>query len=398
LINGGHMNFTFTPMLKNSLIMLLLLHFPSYAVWYQGSAKHNFNLLNFDQVRTATIKRAVANATMKDSSYIQVEDIVLNGLLKSSKTLLRSEGQLRRIEIIDESIDKDIFSVIVKVDIKSSMSCEKDPYTKSLLITQFPLLNPHQAKQGGLFNLGMQVSKRFDMQLNSQPKTFISLLHSESFMPSSANKKEHYLENVGKYLATKHDSQFILFGAIRDISLFEQVKDQLLFDDVLLRRNFTIELYLYDALRNKMLLQKNYHGEANWQYELNHIVDTNNSVFWRTNYGRNVLHTINSAVTDINETLGCQQSLSQIIHQENQKLVINIGENQGVKIGDKFELVHQRIVSGGNGKSLTLHSVDHLRTLNVVQLNAKHAILTNDGSGPPLDNQLLNLVIPKYIF
>jgi len=392
------MNFTVRPMIKNSIAMLLLLNFPCYAVWYQGSAQHNFNLLNFDQVRTATIKRAVANATMKDSSYIQVEDIVLNGLLKSSKTLLRSEGQLRRIEIIAESIDEDMFSVTVKVDIKSSISCEKDPYSKSLLITQFPLLNPNQAKQGSLFNLGVQVSKRFEMQLNSQPKTFVRLLHDQSFLPNSPNEKAHYLENVGKYLATEYNSQFILFGAVRDISLFEQVKDQLLIDDVLLRRNFTIELYLYDALRNNMLLQKTYHGEANWQYELNHAVDTNNSVFWRTKYGRNVLHTINSAVTDINDTLGCQQSLSQIIHQENQQLVINIGKNQGVKIGDEFELVHQRIVPGANGKSLTLHSVDHLRTLNVVQLNAKNATLTNNSTGPPLDNQLLNLVIPKALF
>ncbi len=392
------MHLSFSLLKINSVIVFLLCSFSCFATWHQGSAKKSFNAFNFDNIRTETIKRAIANAAMKDRSYIQVEDIVLDGLLQSSKTLLRSEGQIRRVEIIAESIDGDTLTVTVKADIKSLISCEKDAYAKSLLITQFPILKPMQAVDGALFDLGIQASKRFEMQLNSQPKVSVNLLHKSALISDTSDEKERYLKEVGAYLATEHDSQFILFGAIRDISLFEQVKEQLLIDDVLLRRNFTVELYLYDAIRDNMLLQKNYHGEANWQYESNHIVDTNNSVFWRMDYGRSVLHTINSAVIDISDALNCQQSLSQIIHQENDLLVINIGNKQGVKVGDEFELVSQRLITGANGNTYAIHSVDHLSTLSVIQVSAKSAVLKSDSFIALPENQLLNLVTPKSIF
>jgi len=369
-----------------------------FATWYQGSAKQSFNALNFDGIRTQTIKNAIANAAMKSNSFIQVEDIVLDGLLQSSKIVLRSEGQIRRAEIISESIDDDVLFVIVNVDIKPLISCKKDPYAKSLLLTQFPIVKPSQAAQGSLFDLGTQTSLRFEQQLNDQPSIYVSSLLSKAFMIDDSSKMERYLEEVGRYLATEHDSQFILFGAIRDISLFEQVKEQLLIDDVLLRRNFTLQLYLYDAIRGNILLQKNYHGEASWLYEPNHIVDTNNSVFWRTDYGRSILHTVSSAVVDINDILSCQQSLPQIIHNDNGELVINIGKKQGVKIGDEFELASLRLLARRNGKTSPLITVDQLRKFSVTEVNNKSAVLMSDSQSVPTDNQLFNLVSPKSIF
>jgi hypothetical protein len=384
--------------IKCSIVFLCLLSPASFATWYQGSAEQPVGLLNFDAIRTQTIKRAIANASMQSNSYIQVENIVLDGLLQSSKTILRSEGQIRRVEILSESLNDDVLSVTVKVDIKPLISCQKDPYSKSLLVAQFPLLKPSQAAHGALFDLGAQTSRRFEKQLSSSPKILVNSLLSKSVIPDDSEEMSRYLESVGRYLATEYDSQFILFGAIRDLSLFEQVKDNLLIDDVLLRRNFTIELYLYDGFRGSILLQKNYHGEANWLYENNHNVDTNNSVFWRTDYGRSVLHTINGAVTDINDVLSCQQSLSQIISHENGQLVINIGKNQGVQVGDEFELVTQRVIDSGNGKTRILHSVDHSRTLNVVQVNNQSAVLTSESLSFLTGNQLFNLVSPKSVF
>ena len=117
-----------------------------------------------------------------------------------------------------------------------------------------------------------------------------------------------------------------------------------MFDDVSLRRNFTIQVYLYDAIRDDMVLKKNYHGEGDWKYADNQAVDTNNSLFWRTDYGRNMLHTISSAVTDINDVLSCQQSFPQIIDNTNGQLVINIGKKQGVKVGDEFEFTRKIII------------------------------------------------------
>lgn len=394
------MGFSLKLVIRCTIVFFSLLSSQSFATWFQGSAAQPIGILNFDETRTKTIKRAVANAVMKSNSFIQIEDIVLDGLLQSSKTVLRSEGQIRRVEILNESIDGDVLSVIVKVDVKPSINCQKDDYAKSLLITQFPLLKPTQAAQGSLFDIGIHTSKRFELQLNTQPKVFVSSLISGSLMSDNVvgNINQQYLEKAGRYLAAEHNSQFILFGAIQDISLFEQVKEQMIIDDIRLRRNFTFQLYLYDAIRGDILLKKNYHGEGDWQYTHNHKVDTNNSVFWRTDYGRNMLHTISSAVTDINDVLSCEKSLPQIIDKANEQLVINIGRKQGVKIGDEFELVNRRFLQGVNGKPYPLLSVDHSATLNVIEVNDQSAVLTSDSLSAIHGGQIHNLVSPKYIF
>jgi len=383
-----------------SLLFSLLCSSTCFATWYQGNAQRNIEGADFDEVRTQTIKRAIANAAMQSHSFIQAEDIVLDGLLQSSKTLLRSEGQIRRVEIVSETIDGDTLSVFVKVDVSPILNCLQDPYAKSLLITQIPLVNPNQAAHGALFDIGIQTSKRFEMQLKSQPRVFVNSMINKAFVPydSFGGVDDHYLEEVGRYLASEHDSQFILFGSIRDISLFEQVKEEFLSDDVLLRRNFTLKLYLYDAVRGNILLQKDYHGEANWKYAQNYKVDTNNSLFWRTDYGRSVLHTINSAVTDINETLSCQESLPRIIHNADGQLVINIGEKQGVKLGDEFSLVNYRLLNGANGKVRPLLSTDYTSTLNVIQVDNRSAVLTSNSLAVIDDSQLFNLVSPKSLF
>lgn len=391
----------FKSIIKSIIVSVLTLSsFQCFATWYQGSALQSVGTLNFDEIRTQTIKNAIADAVMKSNSFMQVEDIVLDGLLQSSKTILRSDGQIRRVEILSESLNDDILSVTVKVDIKPLASCQRDHYSKSLIIAQFPLLKPNQAAEGALFDIGIQTSKRFELQLNSEPMVYVNSLLSGSLMPDNAlgNINEQYIEEVGRYLATEHNSQFILFGAIQDISLFEQVTDQLLLDDVALRRNFTIQLYLYDALRDDMLLKKNYHGEGDWKYADNQTVDTKNSVFWRTDYGRNMLHTISSAVTDINDVLGCQQSLPQIIDNANGQLVINIGKNHGVKVGDEFEMVNRRFLQRENGTSYSLLSVDHAKKLNVIAVDSQSSVLTSDSLGVINNSQLHNLVSPKSIF
>lgn len=157
------------------LCLLLVLLCPlAKATWYQGQASKIIGKRDFEKVRTETIKMAIANAAMQGQSYLQAEDIVLDGLLQSSKTVLRSKGQIRRVEIVDEFIDQGVLSVIVRADVEPMLACEKDIYAKSLLNTQFTILNPVQAAVGALFDIGAQTTKRFEQQLDAQPNVQVN--------------------------------------------------------------------------------------------------------------------------------------------------------------------------------------------------------------------------------
>lgn len=351
-----------------------------HATWYKGNAQHPINDLNFDEVRAQTIKNAIANAALKSSSYIRAEDIALDGLLLSSKTVLQSEGHIRRVDIISETITDGILQVVVNVDFKTLNDCQQSRYAKSLLITQFPLVKPLQARTGEIFDFGQHVVSRLKNQLTAHPTlTTPQLLNVLiASVDQSAIEWRTALIEKAKYLANQHQKQFVLLGNIRDISLFEQFKDNLLIDDVTTRRNFTLQIYLIDAISNKMVLDKRYHTEANWQYPINHQVDTNNSLFWRGDFGRSVLNTINSAVTDITNQLRCQPVLAQIIHKRDNQLMINLGQRHGVTVGDTFQAVHQQQFYSNSGRANYLLLPKESSRLTVVQANEEHAVVQGD--------------------
>ena len=365
--------------------------------WYQGSAQVAVKGFDFDEIRSSAIKRAITNAAFQASSYIDAEEIVLDGLLQSSKSAIRSEGRLRRVEILSETVRDDILTVEVRVDFEPLMDCRSDDYRKSLVIAQMPLLNAVQGANGGLFNIGSHVSKRFEQQLLAQQDVAVGQLLNQAFLPHNSMQQIDHRDaaQTARYLAGEYASQFILFGFIRDISLFEQVKDQLLFDDVKLRRNFTMQIYLFDGIRGSILMQKEYHGESDWLFAAHETVDTYNSLFWRSDYGRMMLNTINGAVTDINDMLRCQQTLAQVISKGEHELVINMGNRHGLKVRDEFRLMKYRLLSGANGQSLPLLSANEQRFFTVSRVDSRSAVLTSASASLLENSHLFDFVSPK---
>ena len=379
------------------VLILLLCPLAAYSQWYQGSAQVPVKGFDFDEVRSSAIKRAITNAAFQASSYINAEEIVLDGLLQSSKSAIRSEGRLRRVEILSETVNDDMLTVAVRVDFEPLMGCSGDNYRKSLVIAQMPLLNAVQGANGGMFNIGSHVSKRFEQQLLAQDHVAVGQLLNQAFLPHNSMQQIDYRDaaETARYLAGEYASQFILFGFIRDISLFEQVKDKLLIDDVKLRRNFTVQLYLYDGIRGNILLQKEYHGESDWLYASHETVDTYNSLFWRGDYGRMMLNTINGAVTDINDVLRCQQPLAQVISKGEHELVINMGERHGLKTRDEFSLMKYRLLRGANGQSLPLLSANGQRFFTVSRVDSQSAVLTSASASLMENSHLFDFVSPK---
>ena len=155
-----------------------------------------------------------------------------------------------------------------------------------------------------------------------------------------------------------------------------------------------MQLYLFDAFKNKMLVNQSYHGEADWNFNATYPVDTYNSLFWRSDYGRVVLNTINSAVIDISNTLTCQKSLGQIIHKNNQHIVINIGSEMGVAKGDRFQLIKSEALPGQNGNVFNILTNEETHVLTVVSADAQTATLSSNDASLFDNSNLFDLVSP----
>ncbi|MFT2091705.1 flagella assembly protein FlgT middle domain-containing protein [Paraglaciecola sp. 2405UD69-4] len=381
-----------------ALVALLLLSFSATvtANWQQGEASVAIEGADLTDVRVQAIKNAVADASFKNGSFIAAEDVVLDGLLISSKSVITTQGQIQRVEVMSETVTDDILKVVVKVSFSPLFNCAHDGYNRSMLVAQFQVLKPQQAKYGSIFDLGKQISKRFERQLSVEHNSPKVLLIDKAFTDVNSYDKIDLQEITDKaiYMTREYGRQFVLFGFIRDISLFEQVTEELLTDDVSLRRNFTIQVYLLDAYKHNILYKETYHSEADWEYSSDYSVDTNNSLFWRSDYGRVVLNTINMAVSDVSNLLQCERSFAQVINTEQQSITINMGAENGIKKGDKFTLYKKRLPIGVNGMShSTLRSYPAVE-LEVKQVDSTSSVLDMYNPNQFINIELLDLVSP----
>ncbi|WP_416305609.1 flagellar assembly protein T N-terminal domain-containing protein [Neptunicella sp. SCSIO 80796] len=326
------------------LLLLLLIAVTANCLaaenWYQGEAHMLIGDAPLDEVREKTIKNAIADASFQAGAMISSEEILLNGLLVNSKVVFRSQGVIRRAEVLSESIDDGVLTVRVEVDIHHGRDCVEAKYTKNILVTQFQLLKPKQAAIGGLFNLAKHVSKRLEQQLDSQPDKSSVILLDEAFttldLLNGLDRTE--VAQKSSYLRREYGHQFVLFGVIRDISVFNRVKKKTFSDDVTTRRNFTIRIYLLDVYHNKIVFEDSYHAETDWPFAVNEQVDTNSSIFWQSDYGRAVLNTLSTAIVDIDDIVSCSTLYGQIMQKADEGYVINFGRRHGVEVGDTFIL------------------------------------------------------------
>ncbi|MEG3765914.1 flagellar assembly protein T N-terminal domain-containing protein [Alteromonas sp. 14N.309.X.WAT.G.H12] len=386
-----------TPILRIFLLLLACLSpLSAFAEWVQGESTLAIKDAPLDDVRLVAIKNAIADASFQAGSLISAEDVVLNGLLVSSKAEIHSTGRIQRVEILSETVEDGKLTVVVRVNITPIFSCESDKYSRTVLVTRFQLLKPRQAAYGDIYDFGQQISKRIEQQLIRQPNSLSVQLMDQAFAETTSFNamQPQMMYEKASYLAQTYGRQFIVFGFIRDISLFEQINTENDDDDAALKRNFTLDVYVIDAFRNALLLQDSYHSEANWSFTEASAVDTHNSLFWRSEYGRVSLNTVNAAVSDISTAIACKASITQIVDKLPDGLVVGMGSDQGVSLGDSFSLLKKRALKRTPYTGIAVqHPLKNLR-FTVSEVNAGASVLTSDNPAALSLADLYDLVTP----
>ncbi|MFT6908451.1 MAG: hypothetical protein ACJAS1_005153 [Oleiphilaceae bacterium] len=382
------------------LLSLVLLIYPSFILaenWIQGVARMRIADAPIEDVREMTIKNAFADASFNAGVMVSSEEILLNGLLVNSKVIFRSQGMLRRGEVLSESIDNDILTVRVRADImRYEQSCIDSKYLKKILITQFQLAKPKQASIGALYDFPNHVTKRFKQQLESYTNNPNLLLSNKSFTKLTSLNGIDKSEIIRKaaYLSRNLGYQFAVFGVIRDISTFNRVRKEILGEDVTMRRNFTVRLYVLDIYHKNIVYENSYHAEADWNFGINSIVDMNSSIFWQSDFGRVVLNTISSAIVDIDDVVGCAKTYGQIIHKAGDGFIINLGSKHGLKIGDKFSL--NRVMNNTNDSNVTMMMIQAIpnSVVEVLSIDNDTALVSSKSLNASIAANLFDLLSP----
>lgn len=381
-------------------ILLLLLLLPNYAsaTWYTAEGKAEIINNEVETARKAAVENALRNALFQAGTTVSGISELSQGVLQSEQFSVRARGEVQNIHLVRERREGNFITISLKADIRSMQDCTQDYYRKSVLIGPFSLLKRQQAQLGSIYRIEAELTKVLHNRLgiDSSNMNVRDLLLSNIRIPKRPNSPG--MNAVASRLSEQYNAQFVVLGVIKDISYFyADVPGVLDFGQEEMRRNFSVELFLFDGIKGELVLLKSYNGHEKWSLPNTQKVDVSGQVFWRSEYGQLVKNTMDEMASDIDKVVACRKSSGLITRVLEDSVVINLGRKNGLKIGDEFRLVHTQ--NDDNGETnLQFFSLENNMRFTVDALQAERAIVKPKHVSDLANVQIRDLMEPTDSF
>ncbi len=321
---------------------LLLCGGSANAIWYEAQGTAPIIDGNIDKARERATAEALRNAAIYAGVSIQSYQSVSHGVLTEDQWNFKSSADIRATQVIAEKRSTDDqFTVSIRADIFPESHCSNSQFGHKVTVTRFPLAHRQQATYGGLYELGGAVSKVLHGKFQQAGGALQSHLWLDEVFnyPVTQLTPSPQVEELARSLARKTDSQYVLLGQIRDISVSQQEDSSWLFwQESKPPRALALEVDLIDGISGDLIERFNYQDQVHWNFGPTVQVDPYSADFWRSNYGLSWGYLLDHVQRDVESALACQPSIAHIIHLQDQAIVVNMGEQDGVQLGHKARL------------------------------------------------------------
>lgn len=318
------------------LIALLGLHCPqASSAWFEASGQAAVENGDRKLARQIATQEAIKQALLFAGASVKSVQHMANGLLQEDRFEVRSGGDVSNIELIDERYEDGVVTVSIRADIfPQEITCDASDYQKSITTSWFPIRYRQQAATGAIYDLGSAVTQ----ELQSQYAQYASYSRIQTIHPYYIDQNNSTVDSA-MMLSRKTNSQFVLTGEIVDLSMQTPKSAGLAFwKNPLPARQFSLLVSMYDGQTGTMILQKEISLSAPWEFDLHQQVMPQSKTLWNSKYGKAVSTLLRDLVQEIDETVSCLPAYGRILHTQNQQLTINIGQQDGVEIGDELTL------------------------------------------------------------
>ena len=327
---------------------LTTLPFSTQAEWFEGEGKAVIISNDINTTRDNAISNALLSVVHRAGASVESIQMVKSGELKVDELTVSSNGEIHNMKLISESISDGFMHVKIKADVYPFSSCPQEKYSKTLFVGPFHLETRKHAQLGGIYHSDEAVAQRLFYKLKGESTKLdprYVMTQQIAFTKDTHHNIELQILEVARQIASKHDVQYLLFGTIEDMSDYYETTDYLLYEETLHKRHFQMNIYLVDGINQVTIFQKNYASESEWPYSMTLKFDVKSTDFWLSDYGKIIDDKIGEVVTDVTQALYCQPTMSTIIAQYSNKVIMNIGHRNGVKKGDQFQLIRSQFVS-----------------------------------------------------
>ncbi|PKF62778.1 hypothetical protein CW745_04975 [Psychromonas sp. psych-6C06] len=361
----------------NKYVLFFFIFFSTltHAQWFESSASALVIDNDWENARERALKKAVKNALLFSGGAISSLQQVNNGVLIENRLVLNSEGEIKALNITNESKNSDSLTLTIKVDIQSPEKvCYGSNFAKSIAITRFKLNTPEQAVDGNIFDIHKQISTTLFNQLNLSPQSLDVRQYIDAPVKLGEQYKNNNQTDTLRSLATNSDSQYLIYGEINDISVKFDSKNSISYWVTDPMRHFYLTIYLYDALQGQLLSSKQYRTKAAWQYNQHEQANLKSKMFWQKDYGQAIISLLDDVSVDIETQLQCEAPTAKVVSIDSNSLQINLGKKNGLNNGTILSLFYSSNYKDQFGIERSSKS-QYQGTMKVIETTHNSAVL-----------------------
>lgn len=369
------------------------------AQWYQAKGKAAVTQGNTSAAKAKATENALKKALLVAGASVSSIQQVVNGLLTQDAIDIRATGNVNAFEVIDETLSNGMMTVTIRADIIGKMrQCFSADYRKSLLLTRSHLKEREQANVGGIYSLDDSFVRQLANKIKNNglylsPK--LSIKSSTEFSRYNQSLETERIKHIAMSLSQMTDSQYILFSEIEDLTFTQDANNGWkIWQANEYDRHFAVSVYLYSGNNGEQIFHRRYQSIAPWDFKKRQQVDVQSISFWQSAYGQAVDSTLDNILTDIDDYMMCQPTRARIVQVSGDSILFNIGQNQGVKVGDKFSLLHQSNFTSDNGTYYPGYNVNDTQvTVTRVSGNSAYA---SSSDGQLIDSIQIDDLVVRY--
>ncbi|WP_158100559.1 flagellar assembly protein T N-terminal domain-containing protein [Neiella marina] len=374
--------------------MALLLAYPASAQWYESEGSAVIIGNNIERAKEQAVKEAVKSAVLFAGASISSVQQVENGTLTQDSISYQSNGELVGLEVLSYTTTDESVTARIRAEIFAEAQCTNSGLSHTLTIARFPLAHRQQAAHGGIYDIGGAVSKVMHssfQETSTQVKSHLWLDEVLAYDPSQLTTIPE-VDELARTLARRSNSQYVLVGQVRDISVSQEQSLNLKFWTYEPKpRSLSLELDLLDGMTGELVKRFRYRDQVLWDFPPEQVVDPFSADFWQSDYGKAWGQMLGDAQNDIETALSCTPSIANIINRKDAGVIVNMGAQDGIVRGQTAQLTRMTTFMDPFGKVKTSFDASSIE-LVVSAVEARQAYLTTKRSSD-LANVSINDVV-----
>jgi len=336
-------------MKRMTLLLLTLVSLYSqlaFGAWVVVKGEANIVIGNVQKAREDAIHQALTYATLSSGAHFTSTKQVKNGLLVEDNFSIQDQSQAAKVELINELIEDDKLTVMIRVDVVGSgpneMQCDSQSLKAAILVPQSLIKDRTQLRYGNIGFFEKALSQRIGDTITQSSQTSFPHIHANERLDIEQALVDIRGYRLPSWLSEITDSQYVLLPEIIDISTNPEESHVfgLWSSDPI--RQFQFRLSLYHGISGEQIWSETYNTSSPWEFERQETVPSNHQRFWTSTYGKNIDKVLAQAIEDIDTSLSCRPILGQIVARQHDRLIINLGRRHGIQVGDSFQLILQQ--------------------------------------------------------